>query len=253
MAKNKLAKFAEMETFDNVFQCAAREASAENPVVQMRGKWHDTYFKNNNPIVLELGCGRGEYTVGLAQLYPQKNFIGIDIKGARMWAGAKQAVQAGQKNVAFLRTNIELLEQFFAPQEVDEIWITFCDPQMKKATKRLTSSWFIARYSHLLRDGGKIHLKTDSPFLYTYTREVLRLNAFPVLADTADLYAMETSEKWQEARALQTHYEHQWLERGMTIKYLCWQLPQRETYEEPDIEIEKDNYRSYGRFGRLNE
>ncbi len=247
MAKNKLAKFAEMETFHNVFQCAAREVSADNPVVQMCGKWHEQYFKNDHPIVLELGCGRGEYTVGLAQLYPEKNFIGIDIKGARMWAGAKQAELAGQKNVAFLRTNIELLEQFFAADEVDEIWITFCDPQMKKATKRLTSSWFMARYSRLLRNNGRIHLKTDSPFLYIYTREVLRLNRFSMLADTDDLYAAGEKPELREARALQTHYEHQWLERGMKIKYLCWELPQRETYEEPDIEIEKDNYRSYGR------
>lgn len=253
MAKNKLAKFAEMETFDNVFQCAAREVSDDNPVVQMRGKWHMSYFKNNQPIVLELGCGRGEYTVGLAKLYPDRNFIGIDIKGARMWAGAKQAVQEGLKNVAFLRTNIELLEQFFAPLEVDEIWITFCDPQMKKATKRLTSSWFMQRYSHLLRDGGKIHLKTDSPFLYIYTREMVRLNDFPILADTADLYACDETDIWPEAQAMQTHYEHQWLERGMKIKYLCWQLPQRASYEEPDIEIEKDDYRSYGRFGRTND
>ena len=242
-----MAKFAEMETFHNVFQCAAREASADNPVVQMRGKWREKYFGNDRPMVLELGCGRGEYTVGLAQLYPEKNFIGIDIKGARMWAGAKQAELAGQKNVAFLRTNIELLEQFFAADEVDEIWITFCDPQMKKATKRLTSSWFMQRYSHLLRSNGRIHLKTDSPFLYIYTREVVRLNNFPMLADTEDLYAADEKPELREARALQTHYEHQWLERGMKIKYLCWELPQRETYKEPDIEIEKDNYRSYGR------
>ena len=247
MAKNKLAKFAEMETFANVFQCAAREASADNPVVQMCGKWHKQYFRNDNPIVLELGCGRGEYTVGLAKLYPEKNFIGIDIKGARMWAGAKQAVQAGLPNVAFLRTNIELLEQFFAPEEVDEIWITFCDPQMKKATKRLTSSWFMQRYSHLLRNGGQIHLKTDSPFLYIYTREMVKINSFPVLADTDNLYAAADAPEYNEARALRTHYENQWLERGMTIKYLCWQLPQRDSYAEPDIEIEKDNYRSYGR------
>lgn len=250
MAKNKLTKFAEMETFDNVFQCAAREADSDNPVVCMSGHWHEQFFHNNNPIVLELGCGRGEYTVGLAQQHPDKNFIGIDIKGARMWAGAKQSNALGLTNVAFLRTNIELLPLFFSAGEIEEIWITFCDPQMKKATKRLTSSWFMQRYAKLLRDGGKIHLKTDSPFLYTYTRELVRINAFPVLADTADLYADESKDRWPEATALQTHYEHQWLERGMKIKYLCWQLPLREQYIEPDIEIEKDDYRSYGRFAR---
>ena len=250
MAKNKLAKFAEMETFDNVFQCAAREASADNPVVQMAGHWHERYFRNNNPIVLELGCGRGEYTVGLAELYPEKNFIGIDIKGARMWAGAKQAVNTGLRNVAFLRTNIELLEQFFTAGEIEEIWITFCDPQMKKATKRLTSSWFMARYKNVMRENGRIHLKTDSPFLYVYTREMVKINGFTVHADTEDLYSAAESPVLQEARALQTHYEHQWLDRGMKIKYLCWELPQRENYAEPDIEIEKDDYRSYGRFAR---
>ena len=247
MAKNKLTKFAEMETFDNVFQCAAREANADNPVVSMSGHWHENYFHNNHPIVLELGCGRGEYTVGLAKQYPEKNFIGIDIKGARMWAGAKQAITAGLKNVAFLRTNIELLPIFFSAGEIDEIWITFCDPQMKKATKRLTSSWFMQRYAQLLRQNGQIHLKTDSPFLYTYTKELVRINDFPVLADTDDLYADDTKDHWPEATSLQTHYEHQWLERGLTIKYIAWRLPHKDAYIEPDIEIEKDTYRSYGR------
>jgi len=247
MAKNKLTKFAEMETFENVFQCSAHEVNAENPIVQMAGNWHEKYFHNTNPIVLELGCGRGEYTVGLAQRYPDKNFIGIDIKGARMWAGAKQATIANLKNAAFLRTNIELLPHFFAAGEIDEIWVTFCDPQMKKATKRLTSSFFMARYKQLLRENGIIHLKTDSPFLYQYTKEVLKCNDFTVLADTNDLYSEQVGEQWNEARALQTHYEHQWLERGMTIKYLSWELRHQDKYIEPDVEIEKDTYRSYGR------
>ena len=236
-----------METFSNVFQCAARDTNGDNPVVQMSGHWHERYFGNNNPIVLELGCGRGEYTVGLAQRYPDKNFIGIDIKGARMWAGAKQATLASMKNVAFLRTNIELLPNFFSAGEIEEIWLTFCDPQMKKATKRLTSSYFMARYQQILRDNGLIHLKTDSPFLYQYTREMLKINDFTVLSGTSDLYAEADASKWDEVRALQTHYEQQWLERGKTIKYLCWQLRHQETYIEPDVEIEKDDYRSYGR------
>jgi tRNA (guanine-N7-)-methyltransferase len=254
MGKNKLKKFAEMETFHNVFQCGARETLEGNPVVAMRGKWHEEYFHNDNPIVLELGCGRGEYTVGLAARYPEKNYIGIDIKGARMWAGAKQAELAGMKNVAFLRTNIEMLTHFFAPNEVAEIWITFPDPQMKKATKRLTSTYFMQRYAELLVENGLIHLKTDSPFLYTYTQAMVKENNYPLLVDTCDLYNIEhmsgvgnRESDIEEARALQTHYEHQWLDRGLTIKYLRWELAHRDTLKEPEIEIEKDTYRSYGR------
>ena len=258
MGKNKLKKFAEMETFHNVFQCGARECVEESPVVAMRGKWHAEYFKNDNPIVLELGCRRGEYTVGLAMRNPNKNYIGIDIKGARMWAGAKQAELAGIKNVAFLRTNIEMISHFFAPDEVAEIWITFPDPQMKKATKRLTSTYFMARYRQLLRPDGLIHLKTDSPFLYTYTQAMVKENQYPILVDTCDLYgnwqlaigdeAMRLlGDEASEARALQTHYEHQWLDRGLTIKYIVWQLPAEPQLIEPEIEIEKDTYRSYGR------
>jgi tRNA (guanine-N7-)-methyltransferase len=251
MGKNKLKKFAEMETFHNVFQCGARECVEESPVVAMRGKWHTEYFKNDNPIVLELGCGRGEYTVGLAERNPNKNYIGIDIKGARMWAGAKQAELAGIKNVAFLRTNIEMISYFFAPNEVAEIWITFPDPQMKKATKRLTSTYFMARYRQLLRPDGIIHLKTDSPFLYTYTQAMVKENQYPILVDTDDLYGDEAmrllGEEASEARALQTHYEHQWLDRRLTIKYIAWQLPAEPQLIEPEIEIEKDSYRSYGR------
>ncbi len=336
MGKNKLRKFAEMETFPNVFQFTCRTmgddawgtapwgttrlassyqtthsvgttrpASSDTQQAQsptphpMAGHWRDTFFHNDHPIVLELGCGRGDYTVGLAAAHPERNYIGIDIKGARMWAGARQAVQQGMTNVAFLRTNIEIINLFFAPSEVDEIWITFPDPQMKKATKRLTSTWFMARYARLLRPGGRIHLKTDSPFLYTYTRAMIETNHLPLLADTDDLYnaqctmrnaqwaddeqcgnnaqcAMHNAqwgealgddamlgddaarvvkhtdmttrdasspqqalseahcalriencaltEALSEATLLQTHYERQWLSRGMTIKYLCWQL-----------------------------
>lgn len=258
MGKNKLRKFAEMETFPNVFQFTCRTLgdsalqttpSSPHP---MAGHWHDAFFHNDHPIVLELGCGRGDYTVGLAAAHPERNYIGIDIKGARMWAGAKQAVQQGMTNVAFLRTNIEIINLFFAPSEVDEIWITFPDPQMKKATKRLTSTFFMARYAQLLRPGGRIHLKTDSPFLYTYTRAMLQLNRLPVLADTDDLYGnAPCTQPLTEATMLQTHYEHQWLDRGMTIKYLCWQLDNTTSDHcalvEPDIDIEHDTYRSYGR------
>ena len=245
MGKNKLKKFAEMETFTNVFQCGARELLPDSQIYPMAGHWRERFFHNNNPIVLELGCGRGEYTVGLARKYSDKNFIGVDIKGARMWAGAKEAETDGLKNVAFLRTNIEIITSFFSENEVDEIWITFCDPQMKKATKRLTSTWFMKRYQQFVNDGGLIHLKTDSPFLYTYTREMLRLNEYYVLADTGDLYSQQTA--YDDAKSLQTHYEKQWLDRGMTIKYLEWQLTKKSEFIEPTIEIEHDSYRSYGR------
>ena len=250
MGKNKLKKFAEMETFSNVFQCSAGSLNEEgqfvsHPIVhQMAGQWRERFFHNNNPIVLELGCGRGEYTVGLARKYPEKNFIGVDIKGARMWAGAKEAEMSGLKNAAFLRTNIEFITSFFAKDEVDEIWITFCDPQMKKATKRLTSTYFMQRYQQIVKPDGIIHLKTDSPFLYTYTTEMLRLNPYPVLANTDDLYACE---QYPDAQALKTHYENQWLDRGLSIKYIAWRLTPMSAWEEPTIEIEKDSYRSYGR------
>ena len=248
MGKNKLKKFQEMQTFHNVYQCVMRELKNPDAPVSLKGHWHEQVFHNTNPIVLELGCGRGEYTVGLAERCADKNYIGIDIKGARMWAGAKQAELAGMKNVAFLRTNIEMLPLFFAPEEVSEIWITFPDPQMKKATKRLTSTFFLARYQQLLLPSGLIRLKTDSPFLYTYTREVVRANNLPVLADTADLYGPWTDDAvYDDAKALQTHYELQWLDRGMTIKYLAFRLQAPETWQEPEIDIEKDTYRSYGR------
>ena len=241
MGKNKLKKFAEMETFHNVFQ------PPYDP--ELAGHWRDRYFHNENPVVLELGCGRGEYTVGLAERYPEKNFIGVDIKGARIWAGAKEAEIKELKNVAFLRTNIEFITEFFAAGEVDEIWITFCDPQMKKATKRLTSTYFMQRYHRIVKPGGLIHLKTDSPFLYTYTTEMLRLNPYPVVAQTDDLYAdsLDSINVFKDARALQTHYEKQWLDRGMKIKYIEWRLDHLARWEEPVIEIEKDTYRSYGR------
>lgn len=263
MGKNKLRKFAEMETFDNVFQCTAKESieqqksevnhhqpSMTTPYF-MAGKWRSDYFKNPNPIVLELGCGRGDYTVGLAKLFPDINFIGIDIKGARIWAGAKQAKEENLTNVAFLRTNIEFLPCFFSTNEIDEIWITFPDPQMKKATKRLTSSFFMSRYKQLLKDGGIIHLKTDSPFLYTYTSEMVRLNKFPVIIKTDNLYKYFDSQT-NTATSIQTYYEHQWLDRGMTIKYIQFHLPYKDCYIEPEIDIEKDDYRSFGRYGRSN-
>ena len=159
MAKGKLAKFAEMETFSNVFQYPY--SVIDEVPFDMKGRWREDYFKNNNPIVLELGCGKGEYAVGLAKMFPNVNFIGVDIKGARMWTGAKAALEQKLNNVAFLRTNIEIIDRFFAPGEVQEIWLTFSDPQMKNARKRLTSTFFLERYRKFVDDGALIHLKTD--------------------------------------------------------------------------------------------
>lgn len=249
MSKGKLAKFADMETYENVFQYPY--SVVEHVPFEMQGHWHEEYFHNDNPIVLELGCGKGEYTVGLAKRYPDMNFIGVDIKGARMWTGATQAVKEGLKNVAFLRTNIEIIDRFFAPDEVTEIWLTFSDPQMKNPRKRLTSTYFMNRYRHFLIDRGFIHLKTDSNFLFTYTTYMVEKNHLPLVLRTNDLYSenSENSEnsKYSEAASIQTYYEQMWIDRGLNIKYMKFHLPHEGELVEPDIEIPLDDYRSYRR------
>ncbi len=249
MGKGKLAKFADMETYENVFQYPY--SVIDNVPFDMKGKWRDEYFKNQNPIVLELGCGKGEYTVELAKLYPQMNFIGVDIKGARMWTGATQALREGLKNVAFLRTNIEIIDRFFGEDEVQEIWLTFSDPQMKNPRKRLTSTYFMERYRKFLVDDGIIHLKTDSNFLFTYTTFMVDKNGLPLLYRTEDLYHDERiDEATRQILSIQTYYESMWIARGLNIKYMKWQLPRTGTLEEPDVEIELDDYRSYHRTKR---
>ena len=249
MGKGKLEKFAEMETFKNVFQYPF--SVLENVPFDMKGHWCDDYFKNNHPIVLELGCGKGEYTVGLARLFPDVNFIGVDIKGARMWTGAKQALAEGLDNVAFLRTNIEMIDRFFAPDEVREIWLTFSDPQMKNARKRLSSTYFMNRYRRFLVDGGVVHLKTDSNFLFTYTSLMVEKNQLPLLQKTADLYhTADVDEATRCILSIQTYYESMWMERGLNIKYIKFRLPHEGQLEEPDVEIPLDDYRSYHRSKR---
>ena len=246
MSKGKLAKFADMETYENVFQYPY--SVMEHVPFEMKGYWHEQYFHNDHPIVLELGCGKGEYTVGLAQQYPDVNFIGVDIKGARMWTGATQALNEGLKNVAFLRTNIESIDRFFAPDEVQEIWLTFSDPQMKNPRKRLTSTWFLERYRHFLVDGGIIHLKTDSNFLFTYTTCLVEHNQLPLLEKTDDLYhTSQLSTLTSQLLSIQTYYESMWIARGLNIKYMKFRLPHKGQLEEPDVEIELDDYRSYHR------
>lgn len=245
MGKNKLQKFADMEAYPHVFQYPY--SVLENVPFDMKGKWHNEFFKNQNPIVLELGCGRAEYTVGLGRLCPEKNFIAVDIKGARMWTGATESLQEGMKNVAFLRTNIEIIDRFFAEDEVSEIWLTFPDPQMKSKTKRLTSTFFLERYRKFLKDGGIIHLKTDSNFMFTYTKALIEVNKLPVQAMTEDLYH---SDLQGEELNIKTYYEQQWLQRGINIKYVRFAVPRSQTLIEPDIEIPLDSYRSYNRSKR---
>ena len=247
-----------METFKNVFQYPYGVIS-EVPF-EMRGHWREQCFHNDNPIVLELGCGKGEYTVGLARVYPNINFIGVDIKGARIYTGAKQALEEGLDNVAFLRTSIEIIDRFFSEDEVQEIWLTFSDPQMKNVHKRLTSTFFMNRYRRFLIDGGIVHLKTDSNFLFTYTTYMVNVNQLPVLFRTEDLYGNELSEgrvaenqmdeKTREILGIHTYYENQWIERGLNIKYMKFQLPRAGELVEPDVEIELDDYRSFKRTKR---
>ena len=254
MGKGKLAKFADMERYENVFQYPY--SVVEHVPFDMKGRWHEDYFHNDNPIVLELGCGKGEYTVGLARMFPDINFIGVDIKGARMWTGATQALNEHLANVAFLRTNIEVIERFFSPGEVKEIWLTFSDPQMKNPRKRLSSTYFLERYRRFLDDGGTIHLKTDSNFLFTYTDALIARNHLLLKVRTQDLYGEQaeaeqtTAGLLKEAAAIQTYYEQMWLQRGLSIKYLQFLLPHDGTLQEPDIEIELDDYRSYHRSKR---
>lgn len=218
--KNKLQRFAENLSFQNLFQYSYEELVHGFP---MKGRWHEGFFKNKGDIVVEMGCGKGEYTLGLARKYPEKNFIGVDIKGARMWRGLKIADAEKLKNVAFLRTRIELIPFFFANNEVSEIWITFPDPQIKaiKEKKRLTSPRFLARYSQFLRPDGIIHLKTDALLLYDYTLEVIAEGGHDLLLSNEDIYGTELDD---EVTQIQTFYEKKWLSYDTNIKYLKFRL-----------------------------
>lgn len=245
MGKNKLAKFADMEEFPHVFQYPY--GVLKDKGFELKGQWRERFFQNDHPIILELGCGKGEYTVGLGKLYPDKNFIGVDVKGARMWSGAKESLELGMGNVAFVRTSIELIPAFFASGEVDEIWLTFPDPQMKKVNKRLTSTRFMQLYKQILSEKGLIHLKTDSNFMFTYTSAMIEANGYPVEYSTDDLYHSGMNDP---ILSIQTYYEQQWLDRGITIKYIRFICEERADLIEPDVEIEYDSYRSFNRSKR---
>ncbi len=213
MSKNKLEKFAQMATFANVVQPA--ELMVKDFVY--KGKWSGDFFHNTNDITLELGCGKGEYTVALSQACPSRNFIGVDIKGARIWNGAKKALDAGIKNAGFLRTRIDMIDNFFGEGEVSEIWITFPDPQPKKQNKRLTSAHFLNLYRKFLKQGAVINLKTDSRLLHFYTLELLKANGIEPLAHTDDLYG---SPLLDETLSIKTYYENTFLLQGKKITYL---------------------------------
>lgn len=221
-SKNKLKRFRENETFSNVIQPSREEVT--KGTFGYKGKWKEKFFKNDNPLVLELGCGKGEYSVGMARMYPEKNFIGIDIKGARFWRGAKTALEEGLGNVGFLRSQIELIDKLFDANEVDEIWITFPDPQIKyKRTKhRLTNELFLDRYRTILKPEGILHLKTDSEFMHGYTLGLLHGLEEEVLYANHNVYKNEGSPK--EVTGIQTFYEKQYLEEGKPITYIKFKL-----------------------------
>lgn len=222
MGKGKQSKFDEIKTFDNVFQPAFEQVFQND--FELKGHWASRHFRNENPIVLELGCGKGEYTIGLAERFPDINFIGIDIKGARIWTGAKKAYLEKIPNVAFIRSRIEFVNSFFSPGEVAEIWLTFPDPQLKKRRnkKRLTASRFQNLYRDVLKDMGIIHLKTDNRILYDYTLELARKNKLRIEYATNNLYGSEYPEL---VHGIQTFYEKQFLEEGLNIHYLQFRLP----------------------------
>jgi tRNA (guanine-N7-)-methyltransferase len=227
MGQKKLHRFSEIETFPNVLQYP------EN----MSGKWNE-FLKNNNSITLELACGKGEYAISLGRLYPNRNFIGVDLKGNRIWVGAKTAIKENLNNVCFLRTQIDRIAEYFASEEVSEIWITFPDPQLRssKHKKRLTHPKFLRMYKQMLKEGSLIHLKTDSPVLYHYTKKVIELYMLHLHTDINDLYKQE--EIIDELK-IKTHYEGLDIAQSSCIHYLCFSLPAKELPHEKDQELKK--------------
>lgn len=231
--KKKLLKFEQNKTFPHFFEPSLYFSKEDN--FHLNSIWNKEFFKNENPITIELGCGKGEYSVELAKMFPQRNFIGIDIKGARMWKGAKDSLELNIKNIAFVRTRVEFTPLCFGKDEISEIWITFPDPQLgpkKRIKKRLTSSRFLKYYQLFLKNDGIINLKTDDITLYKYTKELLLANKLEILIDTDNLYE---SEYFSEILAIKTHYEKIWNSENKTIKYLRFILPHNKEIIEPDI------------------
>ena len=224
MGKDKLKRFAEMEHFENVFQptmAALKEGFA------MKGKWHSDFFKNDLPIVVELGCGRGEYTVGMAQKYPNKNFIGVDIKGSRIWRGAKTAVEDKMNNVAFIRSKVDFIEHLFTENEVSEIWLTFSDPQPKRPRKRLTSKLFVDRYRKIMHKEGIVNIKTDSDLLFESTLEQIEEHGYSCSLSSWDVYGelvLTASEELKDLMEIKTYYEQKWLTEGKKIKFAQFKI-----------------------------
>ena len=232
--KNKLFKFEQNKTFPNFFEPKLDFLKKED--FYLKSVWKDNFFKNNNSIIVELGCGKGEYSVELAKKFPQKNFIGIDIKGARMWKGANDSQEQNITNIAFVRTRIEFTPLYFSNSEISEIWITFPDPQLrhrKRIKKRLTSTIFLGYYQKFLINNGIINLKTDDDTLYNYTKEIIKLNSLEVLVDTNNLYE---SEFYDDILSIKTYYEKMWNKENKTIKYLRFLLPNDKILIEPQID-----------------
>lgn len=221
-SKNKLKRFIENETFSNVIQPSRKGIIDET--FNMKGKWASEYFGNDKPLILELGCGKGEYTIGLASRYPEFNFLGIDIKGARFWKGAKTALEEEIPNAKFMRTQIELVDLLFAPNEVSEIWITFPDPQIKyqRTKHRLTNANFLKKYHHILNENGIVHLKTDSEFMHGYTLGLLHGAGHEILDAHHDIYT--NTQTPEELTSIQTFYEKQYLDKGKPITYIKFKL-----------------------------
>jgi tRNA (guanine-N7-)-methyltransferase len=229
VGKNKLARWTELASFDNVIQPEIADISGKDHPI--KGRWNQDIFKNENPLVLELGCGKGEYSVGLAARYPEKNYIGVDIKGARMWRGAKTSNEQKLSNVAFLRTRIEFINSFFNHDEVDEIWITFPDPHpgRRNSNKRLTSPWFLNSYRQFLRNRGIIHLKTDNIELFNYTKKVVSHNNLSTVFATDDLYSANISD---DITSIRTHYEKIFVKAGLKINYITFRLDNKKNIED---------------------
>jgi tRNA (guanine-N7-)-methyltransferase len=232
VSKGKLAKFAELETFTNVFQ--PRFEKVFHTDFELKGKWKQEFFKNNNPITLELGCGKGEYSIGLARRFPERNFIGVDIKGSRIWKGAKEAVEDNIKNVGFLRTRIEFINSFFDKDEVEEIWFTFPDPQLKKPLKRLTSSRFLNLYRQFLVADSWINLKTDNEVLFEYTKALAEYNNYAIAVASADIYGSGLAD---DILSIKTFYEKGWLAEGLRSHYIRFCM----NHEKPAKEVPSED------------